>query len=149
MTHSRSLGRSCIPTDPTASCLWLSVGLRLILDGVQDVGRMALYKAAVLYGAWLVSVVDISTLGGALSMLAVALERPRVASVHSCGCYACTPLEVSAQDSLAVRSLRVWRSTTAWMVALDIVGDGATRGHDGGDVDALRSDTPRRCVNRV
>jgi hypothetical protein len=59
---------------------------------VQDVGSMAHYKAAVLYGAWLVSVVDISTLGGALSMLAVAPERPRVATVYSCGCYACTPL---------------------------------------------------------
>jgi hypothetical protein len=59
------------------------------------------------------------------------------------------PVGVRTGLIAAVRSMRVRRSTTAWMVVLDPVVDGATRGHDGGDVDALRSDAPHRRVKRV
>ena len=59
------------------------------------------------------------------------------------------PLEVSMKTSLAVRRVRPWRSLTADVVATDMVADDTTHGIDEGDVGALRSDAPRRRVNRV
>ena len=53
------------------------------------------------------------------------------------------------KTSLAVRRVRAWRSLTAEIVAPDMVADDATHGTDEGDVGALRSDAPRRRVNRV
>jgi hypothetical protein len=96
---------------------------------------------------------DLDTSGTILSTLTVAPERPTVASVHACLCYAnaCTPLEVSAKASLAVRRVQAWRSLAGEIVAPDMMADGTTHGLDDGDVGALRSDAPRRrlCEPRV
>jgi hypothetical protein len=110
---------------------------------------MALYQAAAQHGEQRVCSADLVTSGTTLSMLTVAPERPTVASVHACLCYARTPLEVPAKASLAVRRVRAWPSLTVEIVAPDMVVDDATHEFDDGDVGALRSDAPRRRVNRV
>ena len=83
----------------TAPCLWLTLGLRVLLD----MCRMALYKVTAQYGEQRVSMADVSTSSTTILTLAVGSERPKVASVHACLCYACTLVEVSAHASLAVR----------------------------------------------
>ena len=91
------LQHMCSPVP--APCLWLTLGLRVLLD----MCRMALYKVTAQYGEQRVSVADFSTSSTTRLTLAVGSERPKVASVHACLCYACTLVEVSAYASLAVR----------------------------------------------
>ena len=110
---------------------------------------MALYRAAAQHGEQRECSADLGTSDTAPSTLTVASERPTGTSVHTCRCCACTPLEVSAKASLAVRRVRAWRSLTAEIVAPDMVVDAATHALDDGDFGALRSDAPRRHVNRV
>ena len=61
-----------------ATCLWLTLGLRVLLD----MCRMALYKVAEGHSELQVSLADFTTRTTNVLMLAVGLERPRVASVH-------------------------------------------------------------------